>query len=149
MSLPLPLLLRPHHPLLLHLRQLTPSHNLVLTPSTRLYFSSSNFSSPSLQLQASSLPLTSPAVRRSPPVKNNIMTKALLPFMDDATPLRAHSGSVGARSQSIQISPEQKGRYIGAIDQGTTSTRFIIFDEKGTLIASHQTELRAIHKHSG
>lgn len=69
--------------------------------------------------------------------------------MDDATPLRAHSGSVGARSQSIQISPEQKGRYIGAIDQGTTSTRFIIFDDKGSVIASHQTELRAIHKHSG
>lgn len=69
--------------------------------------------------------------------------------MDDSSFLRPHSGSVGARSASIQITPEQKGRYIGAIDQGTTSTRFIIFDNKGAVIASHQTELRAIHKHPG
>ena len=31
-------------------------------------------------------------------------------------------------------------RYVGAIDQGTTSTRFIIFDEHGSAIASHQLE---------
>ncbi|KAL1957791.1 hypothetical protein VTO42DRAFT_5509 [Malbranchea cinnamomea] len=69
--------------------------------------------------------------------------------MDDATPIRAQAGSVGARSGSIQIPAEQKSRYIGAIDQGTTSTRFIIFDSMGNIVASHQTELRAIHRHSG
>ncbi len=31
-------------------------------------------------------------------------------------------------------------RYIGAIDQGTTSTRFIIFNERGELVSSHQLE---------
>ncbi|MCR5732414.1 MAG: glycerol kinase GlpK [Sphaerochaetaceae bacterium] len=31
-------------------------------------------------------------------------------------------------------------RYIGAIDQGTTSTRFILFDENGMIVQSHQLE---------
>ena len=30
--------------------------------------------------------------------------------------------------------------YIGAIDQGTTSTRFMIFDEKGSIVSSAQVE---------
>ncbi|SAM01913.1 hypothetical protein [Absidia glauca] len=31
--------------------------------------------------------------------------------------------------------------FIGAIDQGTTSTRFVIFDEQGSIVAHHQMEL--------
>ena len=31
-------------------------------------------------------------------------------------------------------------RYVGAIDQGTTSTRFIVFDGGGAIIASAQME---------
>lgn len=31
-------------------------------------------------------------------------------------------------------------RFVGAIDQGTTSTRFIVFDQSGAIIASAQTE---------
>ncbi len=31
-------------------------------------------------------------------------------------------------------------KYIGALDQGTTSTRFIIFNEKGEIVSSHQIE---------
>ncbi|GAA5801621.1 hypothetical protein HPULCUR_007069 [Helicostylum pulchrum] len=31
-------------------------------------------------------------------------------------------------------------RFIGSIDQGTTSTRFVIFDEAGTIVTSHQME---------
>ncbi len=31
-------------------------------------------------------------------------------------------------------------KYLGAIDQGTTSTRFILFDESGKICASHQIE---------
>lgn len=42
-----------------------------------------------------------------------------------------------------------KDRFIGAIDQGTTSTRFIIFDCTGIPVASHQTEFRQIHEKSG
>lgn len=32
----------------------------------------------------------------------------------------------------------QKGWFVGSIDQGTTSTRFIIFDGHGEPVASHQ-----------
>ena len=32
------------------------------------------------------------------------------------------------------------GNYIGAIDQGTTSTRFMIFDHGGNEVARHQLE---------
>ncbi|MFA7540321.1 MAG: FGGY family carbohydrate kinase, partial [Sphaerochaetaceae bacterium] len=34
--------------------------------------------------------------------------------------------------------------YIGALDQGTTSTRFILFDKKGLQLASHQIEHKQI-----
>ncbi|KAI1909578.1 Glycerol kinase [Ophidiomyces ophidiicola] len=40
-------------------------------------------------------------------------------------------------------------RFVGAIDQGTTSTRFIIFDGNGGLVASYQVELRRLHEHPG
>ena len=31
-------------------------------------------------------------------------------------------------------------KYVGSIDQGTTSSRFILFDKNGQIIASHQVE---------
>ncbi|MGP0002903.1 MAG: glycerol kinase GlpK [Acetobacteraceae bacterium] len=40
-------------------------------------------------------------------------------------------------------------RYIGAIDQGTTSTRFIVFDRMGETIASAQVEHRQIYPQPG
>lgn len=39
--------------------------------------------------------------------------------------------------------------YIGALDQGTTSTRFIIFDGTGTPVASHQHEFKQYYPESG
>src|SRR4051794_2328006 len=39
--------------------------------------------------------------------------------------------------------------YIGAIDQGTTSTRFIVFDRAGRIAASAQKEHRQIYPQSG
>jgi glycerol kinase len=40
-------------------------------------------------------------------------------------------------------------KYIGALDQGTTSTRFILFDRDGTIVASHQQEHRQIFPEPG
>jgi glycerol kinase len=40
-------------------------------------------------------------------------------------------------------------RYIGAIDQGTTSTRFIVFDRNGATVAFAQREHRQIFPHPG
>lgn len=39
--------------------------------------------------------------------------------------------------------------YIGAIDQGTTSTRFIVFDRSGRIVASAQEEHRQIYPQPG
>lgn len=39
--------------------------------------------------------------------------------------------------------------FIGAIDQGTTSTRFIIFNPKGEVVAQHQFEFEQIYPHPG
>ncbi|HEY7581405.1 MAG TPA: glycerol kinase GlpK [Acetobacteraceae bacterium] len=40
-------------------------------------------------------------------------------------------------------------RYIAAIDQGTTSTRFIVFDRAGEIVASAQMEHRQIYPQPG
>jgi len=33
-------------------------------------------------------------------------------------------------------------KYVGALDQGTSSTRFILFDKTGKNVASHQVEFK-------
>jgi glycerol kinase len=40
-------------------------------------------------------------------------------------------------------------KYIGALDQGTTSTRFIVFDRQGKIIAQAQREHRQIYPQPG
>ncbi|SAL95241.1 hypothetical protein [Absidia glauca] len=39
--------------------------------------------------------------------------------------------------------------YIGAIDQGTTTTRFLVFNDKGRLITSHQLDYEQIYPKPG
>ncbi|OZJ05484.1 hypothetical protein BZG36_01623 [Bifiguratus adelaidae] len=39
--------------------------------------------------------------------------------------------------------------YVGSIDQGTTSSRFLIFDQMGRLVISHQLEFDQIYPHPG
>src|SRR6478752_10843241 len=39
--------------------------------------------------------------------------------------------------------------YVGAIDQGTTSTRFIVFDRAGRIVASQQREHEQIYPKPG
>jgi len=40
-------------------------------------------------------------------------------------------------------------RYVGAVDQGTTSTRFMVFDHAGRAVARHQLEHRQILPQAG
>ncbi|MTA58101.1 MAG: glycerol kinase, partial [Actinobacteria bacterium] len=40
-------------------------------------------------------------------------------------------------------------RYIGSLDQGTSSTRFMIFDHAGKVVGQHQVEHRQILPHPG
>ena len=39
-------------------------------------------------------------------------------------------------------------KYIGAIDQGTTSARFMIFDHAGNVVAVDQKEHQRKHEHT-
>ena len=39
--------------------------------------------------------------------------------------------------------------FIGSIDQGTTSSRFLIFNKRGEPVASHQLEFKQIYPHPG
>ncbi|MGZ8754977.1 MAG: FGGY family carbohydrate kinase, partial [Acidimicrobiia bacterium] len=39
--------------------------------------------------------------------------------------------------------------YVGALDQGTTSTRFMVFDHHGEVISSYQEEHRQIFPQPG
>src|SRR3954468_19836040 len=39
--------------------------------------------------------------------------------------------------------------YIGALDQGTTSTRFIVFDRDGRIVSADQREHAQIHPRAG
>lgn len=40
-------------------------------------------------------------------------------------------------------------RFIGSIDQGTTSTRFVIFDETGSIVTFHQMEFEQHYPQPG
>ena len=40
-------------------------------------------------------------------------------------------------------------KFVAAIDHGTTSTRFIIFDLRGNPVTDHQLEFKQIYPHSG
>ena len=50
---------------------------------------------------------------------------------------------------SMQNEKKLKQWFIGSIDQGTTSTRFLIFDGTGSPVASHQMEFKQMYPHSG
>lgn len=39
--------------------------------------------------------------------------------------------------------------YVGAIDQGTTSTRFIVFDQSGGIVTTAQKEHQQIYPQPG
>jgi glycerol kinase len=39
--------------------------------------------------------------------------------------------------------------FLGSIDQGTTSSRFLIFDKTGTPVAAHQIEFEQMYPQSG
>jgi glycerol kinase len=44
---------------------------------------------------------------------------------------------------------KRKDWFIGSIDCGTTSSRFLIFDGEGTPVASHQIEFENMYPESG
>lgn len=43
----------------------------------------------------------------------------------------------------------ESSSYLAAIDQGTTSTRFIVYDAAAKVVASHQLEFTQIYPQAG
>ncbi|EOD50145.1 putative glycerol kinase protein [Neofusicoccum parvum UCRNP2] len=70
------------------------------------------------------------------------------PMEGAGTEIKARRGSMRMpRSDSYEKRMEQF--FIGSIDQGTTSSRFIIFDGTGTPVAMHQIEFTQKYPESG
>lgn len=67
----------------------------------------------------------------------------------DFRPKQVDDGDRSLLQNEDIVSGDLKHRFIGTIDQGTTSTRFIIFDCSGVPIAKYQTEFGQIHEHPG
>ncbi|KAI9852284.1 MAG: Glycerol kinase [Thelocarpon superellum] len=76
--------------------------------------------------------------------------------MADSTAASLGSSSGGpkdSKDAETKTSPEShvalQRWFIGSIDQGTTSSRFLIFDGTGTPVASHQVEFKQMYPHPG
>jgi glycerol kinase len=67
----------------------------------------------------------------------------------DYRPKQTDDGDRSLLQNEDKVPGDLKNRFIGTIDQGTTSTRFIIFDCTGVPVAKYQTEFRQIHEHPG
>ncbi|KAI9846002.1 MAG: Glycerol kinase [Sclerophora amabilis] len=55
----------------------------------------------------------------------------------------------GPPASRVERDASLKRCFIGSIDQGTTSSRFLVFDGTGKPIASHQIPFKQMHPHSG
>ena len=61
----------------------------------------------------------------------------------------AASGQHTCDGDTRHSQAKSSGGFVGSIDQGTTSSRFFIFDTFGTPIASHQIEFEQLYPQSG
>ncbi|OCF33467.1 glycerol kinase [Kwoniella heveanensis CBS 569] len=73
-----------------------------------------------------------------------------LPLSNEFTQApRSYFEGVGGFSTLDSNRELRNGQFIGSLDCGTTSTRFIIFDKRAKIIAEHQTEFEQILPHAG
>lgn len=59
------------------------------------------------------------------------------------------SGTNLLENTPLDIKANKQQCFIGSIDCGTTSSRFLIFGKDGNPVATYQVELRNIHKSPG
>ncbi|EON69783.1 glycerol kinase [Coniosporium apollinis CBS 100218] len=60
----------------------------------------------------------------------------------------SQSGDATAHHDTLPSTAHDE-TFVGAIDQGTTSSRFLIFNKEGEPVASHQIEFKQIYPHPG
>ncbi|EMC99174.1 hypothetical protein BAUCODRAFT_31496 [Baudoinia panamericana UAMH 10762] len=76
-------------------------------------------------------------------------TRALFAASAPLAELVGRTGSdLAARRAFTKMATKDKV-FVGSIDQGTTSSRFLIFDEQGVPVAIHQEEFSQIYPHPG
>ncbi|TPX65458.1 glycerol kinase [Spizellomyces sp. 'palustris'] len=52
-------------------------------------------------------------------------------------------------TKSVQVEKKPPQTFVGAIDQGTSSSRFMVFNEKGAIVTMHQMEFEQIYPKAG
>src|SRR4030095_8936384 len=77
----------------------------------------------------------------------NTASNTAPPTFSKQTSMPFGQPTLDSMAQRRQNSPAM--RYVGAIDQGTTSTRFIVFDHAGAIVASAQQEHAQIYPQPG
>ena len=66
------------------------------------------------------------------------------------TSLKAMVGEMNGHTESAgEASASHQDSFIGSIDQGTTSSRFLIFNRDGDPVASHQLEFKQFYPQPG
>ena len=69
---------------------------------------------------------------------------------DTVTDLPPHHDEVHLPRGILETDDEKKQHwFVGSIDQGTTSSRFLIFNGEGDPVASHQIEFENLYPKSG
>ena len=79
----------------------------------------------------------------SAPTSDITATAPVEPPVEDVVAASAGETFAVAPTDTSQ-SEQPEEFYVGAIDQGTTSTRFIIFDSQHQAVSEHQMEHRQI-----
>jgi hypothetical protein len=68
-------------------------------------------------------------------------------LLEESAPAAPASGSEAVIEEGE--ASNVRGPYLAAIDQGTTSTRFIVYDTAAKVVASHQLEFTQIYPQAG
>ncbi|WVN85016.1 glycerol kinase [Cryptococcus depauperatus CBS 7841] len=89
----------------------------------------------------------------SGPATPSVLSRAgspTLPLANDFTqaPRSYFEGSAGYTPLD-GVRELRNGQFIGSLDCGTTSTRFIVFDKRAKIVAEHQTEFEQILPRAG
>jgi Ethanolamine utilization protein EutJ (predicted chaperonin) len=80
---------------------------------------------------------------------NNLLQK-LTPSTASPNEMAAETnGHAASASTQSSTSSANKDVYVGSIDQGTTSSRFLIFNRDGEPVASHQIEFKQYYPQPG
>jgi glycerol kinase len=63
--------------------------------------------------------------------------------------IQAHEPRRSEGETAAATGGEEEEYFIGSIDQGTTSSRFLIFNSQGEPVANHQIEFENMYPESG